>query len=90
MSAMLSMLRTPSGGPGEALGRDTLAVAADVVDAAGQQQRRDERAPGIGGVEEIELLAAASFKSAPWRNRGEILRAGPLMRCRACPYWGTD
>ena len=45
------MLRVPSGGPGEALARDTLPVTADVVDAAGQRQRREERAPGIGDVQ---------------------------------------
>jgi hypothetical protein len=36
-SADLSALRMPSGRPGEALGRDTLPVTADVVDAAGQR-----------------------------------------------------
>ena len=41
----------PSGGPGEALVRDTLPVTADVVGAAGQRQRREERAPGIVDVE---------------------------------------
>jgi hypothetical protein len=45
------MLWMPSGGAGEALGRDTLAVAADVVDAAGQRKRREERATGIGDVQ---------------------------------------
>jgi hypothetical protein len=36
-SAELSALRMPSDRPGEALGRDTLPVTADVVDAAGQR-----------------------------------------------------
>ena len=45
------MLRVPSGGPGEALVRDTLPVTADVVDAARQRERREERAPGIGDVQ---------------------------------------
>ena len=36
-TAELSALRMPSGRPGEAVGRDTLPVTADVVDAAGQR-----------------------------------------------------
>jgi len=45
------MLRVPSGGAREALGRDTLSVAADVVDAARQRKCREERAPGIADVQ---------------------------------------
>ena len=45
------MLRVPSGGAGEALGRNTLSVTADVVDAARQRKCREERAPGIGDVQ---------------------------------------
>jgi DNA-binding CsgD family transcriptional regulator len=41
----------PPGEAGEALGRDTLSVTADVVDAARQRQRREERAPGVGDVQ---------------------------------------
>jgi hypothetical protein len=41
----------PSDGAGEALVRDALPVTADVVDAAGQRERREERAPGIGDVQ---------------------------------------
>ena len=37
--------------PGEELVRDTLPVTADVVDAARQRQRREERAPCIGDVQ---------------------------------------
>ncbi len=41
----------PSGCSAEAPVRHALPVTADVVDPAGQRQRREERAPGIGDVQ---------------------------------------
>jgi hypothetical protein len=46
-----SMAGMPSGGPAEAVVGDTLAIAADVVGAAGQRQRCEERAGGILDVQ---------------------------------------
>src|SRR6185503_3165535 len=43
--------RMPAGGPSEALGRDTLPVTADVVDATGQRERREKRSSGIADVQ---------------------------------------
>src|SRR5437660_8028292 len=41
----------PAGGLGETAVADTLAVAADVIDTAGNGKRREQRAPGVLGVQ---------------------------------------
>ena len=45
------MLGLPPGGPCEALGRDTLSVTANVVDAARQRKCREQSAARIADVE---------------------------------------
>ena len=71
----------PSGGAGEALVRDTLPVTADVVDAAGQRERREERAPGIADVQrgaEVapRLVVAGAGAVEPPESQDDAASAG--------------
>jgi hypothetical protein len=90
-----SPLRSPTADPFEALVRDVLAVAADVVDAAWNGERRDERARGVGdipGGAERRFgsslpVPGASRRPTPFARSRQLVR--PSSGSRRSTRWST-
>src|SRR5262249_56989591 len=81
-SARCSSLGMPSDGLGEALARNALPVTANVVDAARQRERREERVSGVGHVQrgaelgQRRILARSRTVEQP-HSKHDAPSAGP-------------
>jgi hypothetical protein len=91
----LSPLRSPTADPFEALVRDVLAVAADVVDAAWNGERRDERArrvgdmPGGAVAQVRQLVACAGSVEEADAIRTFTTLVRPSSGSRRSTRWST-